>query len=441
MHKKYKISFRSGLNNLYKNHYQIILTTFTNQIFNFMRRIIISAMIFCLISAVAFAGGYQVSLHGQKQIGMGLIGTSLSLDASAAFYNPGGLALMPDQLSIMGGASGIFASTTFQMKQPSMYQAKTDNPMGTPFYFYAGGMITDRLAAGLAVNTPYGNSLKWEDGWAGRFLIDEISLMAITIQPTVSYKITDNISLGAGFVYAYGAVEMKRALPVQDHTAEGHVSIEGNTSNFGFNAGVLYASDIGLNIGLSYRSLIDMEVDDGDAVFSLPASLKPSFPDSKVETMLPLPANLDFGLSYQLTPDLMIGMALNYVFWDAYEDLAFDFEQDLDLDDASPREYSNTLIVRLGGQYRINDALYLRAGGYYDPSPVNEIYFSPETPSLDNLAFTGGLSFLPLQNLSVDLSLLFILGLEGDREFAPANFGGTYKSRGMIPGIGISYSL
>lgn len=406
-----------------------------------MRKTNVIALLFIMTSTTLWAGGYQVSLHGQKQIGMGLIGTSLNLDASASFYNPGALALMPQTLSIQAGASGIFASTAFRMQEPSAYRAQTDNPIGTPFYFYAAGMITDRLAAGLAINTPYGNSLKWEDGWAGRFLIDEISLMALTIQPTLSYKITDNLSVGAGFIYTIGNVDMKRALPVQDHETEGHITIEGSTTNYGFNAGILYASDMGLNIGVSYRSRIDMEVDDGDAVFFVPASLKPNFPDSKVATMLPLPANLDFGLSYQVTRDLMIGMALNYVFWDAYESLAFEFEQNPSLNDTSPREYSNTLIVRAGGQYRLNDAFYLRAGAYYDPSPVNEIYFSPETPSLDNLAFTGGLSFLPMQNLSIDLSLLFILGLEGERKFAPANFGGTYKSRVMIPGLGISYSL
>ena len=50
---------------------------------------------FCaaLISG-AHAGGYQVGLHGQKQIGMGLVGTSLSFDASSMFYNPGGLSFM-----------------------------------------------------------------------------------------------------------------------------------------------------------------------------------------------------------------------------------------------------------------------------------------------------------------------------------------------------------
>lgn len=406
-----------------------------------MKKPMITILMVVSVAAFAVAGGYQVSLHGQKQIGMGLIGTSLNLDASAAFYNPAGLALMPDQISVSAGASGIFASTAYRAPEPSMYQAKTDNPLGTPFYFYAAAMITDKLAAGLAVNTPYGNSLKWEDGWIGRFLIEEISLMAITVQPTLSYKITDNISVGAGFVYTYGAVELQRALPVQNSDMEGRINIDGSTSSYGFNAGIMYAADNGLNVGISYRSRIDMEVDDADATFAVPASLAGTFPDSKVATMLPLPANLDFGLSYQFTPDLMIGMALNYVFWDAYESLAFDFADNPSLSNVSPREFSNTLIYRLGGQYRVNETLYLRAGGYFDPSPVNDIYFSPETPSLDNLAFTGGLSFLPMPNLSLDFSLLYIMGMEDEKTFAPLNFGGTYKSNVLIPGIGISYSL
>ncbi|MDR4987898.1 MAG: outer membrane protein transport protein [Bacteroidales bacterium] len=406
-----------------------------------MQKSRIIALSLMLITAFAYAGGYQVSLHGQKQIGMGLIGTSLNMDASAAFYNPGALAMMPGSISLQAGASGIFSNITYQAEHPSLYQAKTDNPIGTPFYIYAAGMITDKLAAGIAVNTPYGNSLQWEDGWAGRFLIQDISLRAITIQPTLSYRLTDHLSVGAGLVYVLGQVDLGRALPVESSAGEGFVNIEGSTSSIGFNAGVLYASDAGINIGVSYRSRTDMEVDDGKAVFEVPASLAGLFPNSDVATMLPLPANLDIGLSYQVSPDLMIGMALNYVFWEAYENLSFTFAQNPTLDNVSPREYSNTLIARIGGQYRVNETLYFRMGAYFDPSPVNDIYFSPETPSLDNLAFTGGLSFLPGQNLSIDVSLLYIMGLEGDRTFAPASFGGTYKSRVLIPGLGISYSL
>ncbi len=410
-----------------------------------MRKCIIMVAFLLATSTTIYAGGYQVSLHGQRQLGMGLIGTSLALDASATFNNPGALAMMPEQLSIVGGINGVLGSTAYQMETPSVYQAKTDNPPGTPFHFYVAGMLTDRLAGGIAVNTPYGNSLKWEDGWAGRFLIQEISMRAITIQPTLSFRLTDMLSLGAGFVYAIGSVDLERALPVEGPGGEGQLNIDGNATNYGFNAGLQFAHPLGFSAGLSYRSKIMMEIENGDALFSnIPSSLASEFPaENRVDVSLPLPANLDFGISYQVTPDLLLGMALHYVFWSEYEELVFDFDENTSSlpDSYNKRDYSNTLIVRAGGEYRVTPAFYLRAGGYFDPTPVNSDYFSPETPSLDNLAFTGGASFMPSSNLSIDASLLYIIGMEEDMRYTPENFNGTYSSRIIIPGIGITYQF
>ena len=409
-----------------------------------MRFFALGAAFLLLSASLSMAGGYQVSLHGQRQTGMGLIGTSLHMDASTAFFNPGGMAMMPQQVSILGGASGIFANTAFRMDHPSVYKAKTDNSPGTPFYFYAATRLTSRLAAGVAVNTPYGNNLSWEEGWAGRFLIQDISLRAITIQPTISYRISNMVSVGAGFVYALGTVDMVQALPVTGPGGEGRVSIEGSTANYGFNAGIQFSHPGGLKAGLSYRSHIDMDLEDADALFSVPSSLAGNFPaENRVAVSLPLPANLDFGLSYQFTRDLMAGISLNYVFWDVYEELHFDFETNTPAlaDSRNPRNYSNTLIARIGGEYRVNQELLVRAGAYFDPSPVNEDYFSPETPSLDNLAFSGGITYRPTPNLSIDASLLLIAGLEKEAAYSPENFGGTYSTRAVIPGIGISYGF
>ncbi len=47
---------------------------------------LVMALVF--ISATAFAGGYQVRLEGNKQTGMGLIGTPLRFGVSSMFYNP-----------------------------------------------------------------------------------------------------------------------------------------------------------------------------------------------------------------------------------------------------------------------------------------------------------------------------------------------------------------
>ena len=351
---------------------------------------------------------------------------------------------MNTKYSFSAGVSPIRSFTVFQKNAPSDYTATTDNPLGTPFYFYGGVKITDKFSAGLAVNTPYGNSLSWGKEWDGRFLIQDLSLKAIFFQPTISYKLNDWLSLGAGFIYATGDFELAKALPVYDAGGEGSVKLTGSTAEMGFNLGAMIKPDDKLSIGVDFRSRINMEVDGADATFSTPASLAANFPaKNKFSTSLPLPANLDLGASYQVNDQLMLALSLNYVFWNVYDSLIFDFETNTPAlpDSKNPRLYSNKLIVRLGGEYKINEKVTVRAGGYYDPSPVNEDYFSPETPSLNNLGLTAGLSFMPVEKLSVDLSFLYIMGMEAKKNYTPDNFGGTFKSRVYIPGIGFTYSF
>jgi long-chain fatty acid transport protein len=393
----------------------------------------------------SFSGGFQVSLHGQKQIGMGSVGTSLSSDASCMFYNPGGLGFMEHKFSIVGGVSLLRSFAVYQKAGFSNYQANTDNPMGTPLNFYAAAKFGKKLGVGIALNTPYGNRLKWGDQWAGRYLIQDISMAAFFIQPTVSYKINDMFSVGAGFVYALGSVDLNKAVPVtfQDGS-DGHVNIKGNANSTGYNVGLMIHPMKKLSIGIDYRSEVEMKVSGADAKFTVPASLSTNFPaENKVDVTLPCPANLDFGASYDISDKLLVGFSLNYVFWEIYDSLIFDFETNTSslLDSHNPREYSNALIIRVGGQYKINDKFTVRAGGYYDPTPVNKDYFNPETPSLDITALTCGLSYKPCPKLSIDAAFLYLMGKEMDMMYTPDNFGGKYKTRFYIPGIGFSYNF
>ncbi len=408
-----------------------------------MRKFTSLVSLVLLLTVNSLAGGYQVGLHGVKQIGMGLVGTSLTLDASSLFYNPGGLSFISPDYSFALGGSAIKSFTLYKKSEPSMTEAMTDNPLGTPFYFYGAVRITDRLSAGLAINTPYGNGLSWGKEWIGRYMIQDLSLRAIFFQPTLSYKINDQLGVGVGLVYATGKFEMNRALPVYDAGGEGSVSLEGSTGNIGFNAGILFQPIEELNIGIDYRSSVDMEVDDVTATFDVPISLQGNFPNTTVSTKLPLPANVDFGASYTYDEKLLLAFSLNYVFWSSYDSLIFDFEKNTSAltDSRNPRLYENKLIARLGAQYKINDAFYVRLGGYYDPSPVNKEYFSPETPSLNSIGLTAGISVYPMENLAIDLSFLYISGQEGERTYKPDNFSGTFKANTYIPGIGITYNF
>jgi len=405
-----------------------------------MKKFTLFVFLFAIMSWATYAGGYQVRLQGQKQTGMGLIGTPFGLGASSIFYNPGGLSMMETKYSFSVGASGIFANATFQ-KDGTKYQAETDNPPGTPFYFYGAAMIGSRFSVGIGVYTPFGSSAKWANEWAGRYLIQEISLQAIYIQPTIGFKVSDQFSIGAGFVYAIGNVSLQKAVAYND---DSYAELDGSTSNIGYNIGVMIRPTEKLSIGLDYRSQIDMKMEGGDAKFHLPTSIVlGGIPeDNKFDAELPMPANFDVGISYTFSEKFTLAIEGNYVFWGAYNDLTFTFEKQNDLlGSVNPRKYHDTFIGRIGGQYTMNDMFTFRAGVYYDPSPTSDDYFTPETVSLNTVAWTLGMSIVPVENLSIDLSYLQLHGLESEKNYLPANFGGTYKALTMIPGLGVSYNF
>jgi long-chain fatty acid transport protein len=408
-----------------------------------MRRIVLFSILMSLMVTSLFAGGYQVRLQGHRQTGMGLVGTSIFGDASNAFYNPAGLSLMKTKYSILVGGSGIFSTTAFALEN-SVYQATTDNPMGTPFFVYGAGKIGEKLGVGIGVYTPYGSSAKWGDDWAGAHLIQDISMKVIFIQPTVSYKINDLISLGAGFVYATGDVQLHKEVTFNSAEEKGQATLEGKTTNFGFNAGVMVTPNDKWSIGVDYRSEVTMALEDGDATFKVPSSVSGLIPEkNKFDADLPLPANLDFGVAYQATEKLLVSAEVNYVFWDTYDTLKFTFETDPtgQLSKGNPRLYSNKMIFRVGGEYVFSEKFTLRAGAYYDPTPTNKDYFNPETPSLNTYGMSFGFSYNPTKNLAIDFSYLHLETQKSTRSYSPEYFTGTYKVRTLIPGIGISYNF
>ncbi len=401
-----------------------------------MRKITLLLLSFALISTAVFAGGYQVRLQGNKQNGFGLVGTALNWGSSSIFYNPGALSLMKDNLHFEIGASGILSNVAFQ-QSASTYTAQTDNPLGTPFYIYGAGKINEMITVGLGVYTPFGSSAKWQDDWSGKFLIQNISLKAIFIQPTISFNFNDKFGIGAGYIYTIGGVEINKALNYSPYST---VNLKADASGMGYNLGVFYKPTEVLSFGINYRSKIAMKVNGGDATFNVPSSLNTLIPaTNKFDTELPLPGNLDFGIAYQATDKLLIALELDWVMWSTYDSLSFSFQESGTLlNSNNPREYKDSFVPRIGIQYNMMDNFQLRAGAYYDSSPTNPDYFTPETVSLNTFAYTLGLSYSPIEMLSIDVSFLQLFGEKSDMQYKPDNFKGTYQTITYIPGLGVS---
>jgi len=401
-------------------------------------------LLFCGLLALGLqmrAEGYQVNLQGNRQTGMGHTGTGLFFGASSMHFNPGALSFLDKKYDFSFGGSAVFSNNTFQKQTPSVYEAKSDNPVGTPFYFYGATKLTNKLVVGLSVTSPYGNTLKWGDDWDGKYLIQDISLKAIFVQPTMSYKINDKLGLGLGLMAVSGSVDLNKALPVHDTMGDASVNITGNTWAFGFNAGVSYQATDKLSLGLSYRSKVMVEMEGGDADFTVPNSLAGVYTDTKFNAELPMPTNITFGLGYQINEKLLLAADLQYVGWSAYESLDFDFEAESVPDSKNQRDFDNTMIYRLGAEYTMNDKIQFRAGIYYDSTPIPEDLLTPETPGTNKIGMSMGCGYQICDKLSVDVSLLYIHGEKREDGYAPTNFYGTYYTNAVIPGIGLNYSF
>ena len=351
-------------------------------------------IIFLYAPVLNYAQGFQVNLQGQKQQGMGGAGTAFMQDAASLFFNPGGASFVNGN-SIDLGVTPTFARGAF-LDANTNQVSRTNSPVSTPFAAYGLFEIKDssKLKLGLAVYTPFGSTVQWENNWIGRFAITRLELRAIFIQPTVSYRITKKLGVGVGFVYATGKVNLQKDIPLIDKDGNyGHAELSGKANGYGFNVGVYFQPIEKLSIGFTYRSKVNMEVKDGDATFNVPESVTANFPNGKFTSKLPLPSVLTFGLAYKINQKIDVALDINYVGWKAYDTLAFNYENNTTslLDTKSARMYKNTFAFRAGAQYKITSHFAARLGFAYGITPVQNGYVTPETPDANRVNYTAGI--------------------------------------------------
>ena len=280
------------------------------------------------MTAGAFAEGYQVNNFSARQAGMANVGTAMKMGSESIYFNPAAAAFQESKFDISLGATGILSSVTASTLPTaangykSDLQETSDNKMSTPLHMYINYKPSKRWSVGLGFYTPDGSSMNWGSNWSGAHLIQEINLAAYTVQPTVSFKICDRLSIGAGLMITWGNFDLSRSLLSQatrqglitgmldpkitqltaaigsgDLTGEelaqaqatlqmlqqgkGYLEntmdqsivsakLSGNANvAVGVNAGILWDINDHWSLAMSYRSRMNMKVDRGRAVMNI----------------------------------------------------------------------------------------------------------------------------------------------------------------------------
>jgi len=425
-----------------------------------------------LISLNAMAEGYQINSQSARQLGMGHQGTALKLGSESMLFNPAGLSFINGKYDISLGATAIFSKVEYAGTD---YSARTDNPMGTPIFGYAGFRLSERFAAGVSVTNPVGNSLAWPDNWSGSHLVQNISLQAFSVQPTLSYKINDMFSIGAGMMINFGNFALERGLmkigalapigtmfpdfkPVIDKYAgvpAVTARLEGDSkTSYGVNAGLLFTQGDRLSVGISYRSGVEMSVEKGSATLAYagddlkqvidgingarPGTIPiPPINGENFAASLPIPSNVNIGVAYNVSSSLLLSAELQYVGWKAYDNLTIKFDQ---MSLVSEKNFKNAMIYRIGGELACSEKIVWRFGAIYDSTPVDLMLYGPETPGANKFSVTTGCTYRISGALAVDFGFQ---ALFGEKTFGsipdpePTFFTGHYTPSALLPALGL----
>lgn len=418
-----------------------------------MRRILLIAGLWA-VTVTAYSQGFQLNLQGTKQIGMGQHITGAALDPSIVFYNPGGMGFT---------SRGVIASTSpvrlnVQAQQAGGKVDKNKPAIETPVHLYYSRSLkqASKWALGFGIYTPFGSAIKYDDNWSGKYLIQNISLVSVAFQPTVSYKITDKLGIGVGYVGTYGTVTLQRAVDLQGASGTSSATLNGAGFGHGFNAGLFYQPMKSLSIGASYRSGIKVSVKDGSAKFDVPAALSTpgangnaAIPvDNQFNSSLPLPDVMSIGIGYRPNGKWLFIADISQVGWSSYKELRFDYKLNSTntpgnqvANTVAARNYKNVMAYRLGAQYSIDSVWTVRAGYTLGYTPIQNGFVNPDVPDADRMNYSCGASVNLSRRIYVDAAFIYEDLAKRTGTYSAENFTRNYANNAFVGSLSIGYNF
>ena len=396
---------------------------------------------FVLAASSVSAGGFSRAETSQKALGLGGAYSAIGRDASVAYFNPAILARL-DTNMVSLGLSMMSPRSIFQHAQTAE-ESLTQQvwlPLG---YLYGTYQISDKFAAGLSVNTPYAYNTRWEDNWQGASIARHASFYSLYVQPTLSYRITDNFSVGAGLVLATGRMEFARRIG----ETEVAYSAQASGTGIGYNLGVHGNLDEFVSFGITYRSAVKMDLKNGEATFENRGAFESVLPGSAAfRSRADLPSTLSVGLADRISDKVQMVFEFNLTGWSVYDSIRFEYPDGELPNSRRARLYEDAMAFRAGLQYKHDSLTTFRIGGFYDETPVKDNYLSAELPNANALGFAVGASRKITERFEVDFAYSF----QGQRarviDSSPASFlnptqSGIYKTFIHSAGVGFNYSF
>jgi len=368
-----------------------------------------------VIASQAHAAGFILQEQSVKASGRAFAGeVAMADDVSVMFYNPAGLtaldgaqattgayAIIPSAKLTDGGSSlAIGPFPSMPVGGDTSGQGFSAQPAG---YIYAAAPVSDDLWFGLAVTVPFGLKNNYETDYFGRYDSTKSKLIALDVAPTLSYRLSDKISVGGSVNFQRVDVSLMSAIPNPlapggpSPASDGSLTVKGDDWSMGFTAGVLFQATEDLRLGISYRSGISHRLKGPSVVEIAGMTIAQT-----VEADLNLPDTLSAGFAYNLTRETTLLAQVNYFGWKSFDEVRLEFADGSEA--ATTEDFRDTWGLSVGLQHQLDESWTLRTGVEYDKTPTRDAYRSTLIPDADRLWAALGATYNFSGGFSVDLS-------------------------------------
>ena len=402
-----------------------------------MKKLVLSAatiIAVCSASAAGF-GIYEASARGNA-LGGALVGSTR--DASAVYYNP---ANMTETTNVSFMVSSSFINPFCDVTVDSARQQKMNSGWFVVPTFYMIVPLSEDWRFGLGGYSEYGLGTKYKSDWVLKHDTIETTIMQYTLNPNLSYKITDWWSIGGGIKMSYISFNSKS----RPFSGLGLGGLEGELDGHDYALGYNFATDFkvrdDLSFGLVYRSRINHTIK-GD--FDIPgASTLIGMPDHvPASARLDLPQSITGGINWDVTQKFRLGFAATWTQWNSVHDIHFRMHE---YSKTEPLNWRNAWRFGWSGEYDVTDDFAVRLGYVHDRDPSGK-YGTTMLPAGDRHIIGTGFGWKLCENLRWDVGYSFIIMQDSSRKITDRLTGTPYlfncgNSYSHIISTSISYSF
>ncbi|EBY6851868.1 fatty acid transporter [Salmonella enterica subsp. enterica] len=371
---------------------------------------------------------YEIATEDTALAGAGQ--AARAQDASTIVTNPAGMTHLPDHM-FTGGLQAMDGDISYQLDDDSGRQSPGDIlrfiPNGSAFY---SQKLNDDLYAGIGMYGNYGLGIDFGN-WAGDRLIKKSTMVAMTLSPSLAWKLNDRVSVGGSVNVNYGFLSLTRNVDGNDEKEKDH------DWALSYRLGLLMDLTDKTRVGIAWTSKTEYDFNiDGKARFPNLANIEYDLP---ISAQVNAPQQIMLSLVHDLNKQWSVVGDLGWQDWSQFGSPQIAVAgRDAD----KTNRLKDSWHAALGVQYRPTEQWRLNAGVAFDSTIYqSQSDVSLSLPTGDEWRFATGAQYQMTLQSNIGFAVSY-LHMQSSRVPSPEQFKGSYDNPYLwFASVNYSYSF